>query len=56
MAEDDKIRYRDIIEPDDSIERLINQLNEVNKSYESMVNAIRAGADRIANSLLMTLL
>lgn len=51
MAEDDKIRYRDIIEPDDSIERLINQLNEVNKSYESMVNAIRAGADRIANSL-----
>lgn len=48
---DDRIRYRDIIEPDDSIERLINQLNDLNKSYETMVNAIRAGADRISNAL-----
>lgn len=51
MAEDDKIRYRDIIEPDDSIERLIKQLSDLNKSYETMVNAIRAGADRIVHSL-----
>ena len=48
---DDKIRYSDIIEPDDSIERLIGQLNDLNKSYETMVNAIRAGADRIINAL-----
>lgn len=51
MAEDDKIKYSDIIEPDDSIEKLIRQLEELNKSYETMVNAIRAGADRIVYSL-----
>ena len=51
MAEDDKIKYRDIIEPDDSIERLIKQLGELNEQYEIMVNAIRAGADRIVRAL-----
>lgn len=51
MAEDDKIKYSDIIEPDDSIEKLVKQLGELNQSYETMVNAIRAGADRIAHSL-----
>lgn len=51
MADSDKIRYRDIIEPDDSIERLTKQLNELNQSYAATVNAIRAGADRIANAL-----
>lgn len=51
MAEDDKIKYSDIIEPDDSIEKLVKQLDELNQSYETMVNAIRAGADRIVHSL-----
>lgn len=51
MAEDDKIKYGDIIEPDDSIEKLVKQLGELNQSYETMVNAIRAGADRIVHSL-----
>lgn len=51
MAEDDKIKYSDIIEPDDSIEKLVKQLGELNQSYEVMVNAIRAGADRIVHSL-----
>lgn len=51
MADDDKIKYSDIIEPDDSIEKLITQLGELNKSYETMINAIRAGADRIVHSL-----
>ena len=46
MADEDKIKYSDIIQPDDSIEKLVNQLGELNKSYETMVNAIRAGADR----------
>lgn len=51
MAEDDKIRYSDIIEPDDSIEKLIRQLSEVNRSYETTVNAIRAGAEKIAQAI-----
>lgn len=51
MAEDDKIKYSDIIEPDDSIEKLVKQLGELNQSYETMINAIRAGADRIVRSL-----
>lgn len=51
MAEDDKIKYSDIIGPDDSIEKLVKQLGELNQSYETMVNAIRAGADRIVHSL-----
>lgn len=51
MAEDDKIKYSDIIEPDDSIEKLVKQLGELNRSYETMVNAIRAGADRIVHSI-----
>src|SRR5699024_7313355 len=51
MAEDDKIKYSDIIEPDDSIEKLVKQLGELNQSYETMVNAIRAGADRIVHCL-----
>lgn len=51
MAEDDKIKYSDIIQPDDSIEKLVKQLGELNQSYETMVNAIRAGADRIVHSL-----
>lgn len=50
-AEDDKIKYRDIIEPDDSITKLISELSELNKYYETMVNAIRAGADRIVYSI-----
>lgn len=51
MAEDDKIKYSDIIEPDDSIEKLVKQLGELNQSYETMVNAIRAGADKIVHSI-----
>lgn len=51
MAEDDKIKYSDIIEPDDSIEKLVRQLSELNQSYETMVSAIKSGADKIAQSL-----
>lgn len=47
----DKIKYSDIIQPDDSIEKLVKQLGELNQSYETMVNAIRAGADRIVHAL-----
>lgn len=51
MAEDDKIKYSDIIQPDDSIEKLVKQLGELNQHYEVMVNAIRAGADRVVHAL-----
>lgn len=51
MAEDDKIKYSDIIQPDDSIEKLVKQLGELNQQYEAMVNAIRAGADRVVHAL-----
>lgn len=51
MAEEDKIKYSDIIEPDDSIEKLVKQLGELNQQYEVMVNAIRAGADKIVHAL-----
>lgn len=51
MADDDKIKYSDIIQPDDSIEKLVKQLGELNQSYETMVNAIRAGADRVVHVL-----
>ena len=51
MADSDKIRYRDIIEPDDSIERLTKQLNDLNQSYAATVNVIRAGADKSAKAL-----
>ena len=51
MTEDDKIKYSDIIQPDDSIEKLVKQLGELNQQYEVMVNAIRAGADRVVHAL-----
>ena len=51
MADDEKIKYSDIIQPDDSIEKLVKQLGELNQSYETMVNAIRAGADRVVHAL-----
>lgn len=51
MADEDKIKYSDIIQPDDSIEKLIKQLGELNQLYETMVNAIRAGADRVVHAL-----
>lgn len=49
--EEDKIKYSDIIQPDDSIEKLVTQLKELNQQYSTTVNAIRAGADRIVNAL-----
>lgn len=54
MVDEDKIKYSDIIQPDDSIEKLIKQLGELNQSYETMVNAIRAGADRVVHALKTT--
>lgn len=48
---DDKLKYSDIILPDDSIEKLLDQLESLNSTYEKTVNAIRAGADKIVYAL-----
>lgn len=48
---DDKIRYSDIIQPDDSIEKLIRQLSELSQSYKTMVDTVVSGADKVARSL-----
>ena len=37
MAEQNPIRYQDLISPDDSIEKLIGQLEELQKIYTGMV-------------------
>ena len=54
MTEGDKMRYSDIIQPDDSIEKLIRQLGELSKQYETTIGAVRAGADRIVQALKAT--
>ena len=51
MEGDDKIRYSDIIQPDDAIERLITQLTELNQTYEATVAAIKTGASKTAAAL-----
>lgn len=52
MAEGgDSIKYSDLVTPDDSIKNLITQLEAMNKSYESMVSAIRAGAEKTVKAI-----
>lgn len=48
---DDKLKYSDIIQPDDSIEKLIGQLSELNTQYEGVIASIKTGAERIARAL-----
>ena len=51
MADDGKIKFSDLIEKDDTIEYMILQLDELNKSFGTAVNAIRAGALKITHAL-----
>ena len=51
MAEQNPIRYSDLISPDDSIEKLIGQLEELNTAYTGMANSVRAQAASVAASL-----
>lgn len=51
MADEDKIKYSDIIQPDDSIEKLVKQLGELNQQYEAVTAAIKTGADKIVSAL-----
>ena len=50
-AEGDKIEYKDLISPDDSILELLIQLEQLNKSYGVMINAVRAGAKEIVHAM-----
>ena len=48
---DDTIKYSDLVTPDDSIKNLIGQLEALNKNYETMVNAIRAGSEKTVKAI-----
>jgi hypothetical protein len=49
--DEDKIKYEDLISPDDSIKNLIAQLDELNKTYGTMLDAIKTCAKDIVNGL-----
>lgn len=53
-AEGDKIEYKDLVSPDDSILELLIQLEQLNKSYGTMITAIRAGAKEIVYAMKQT--
>ena len=50
MAEN-PIKYSDLIQPDDSIEKLVRQLDEANAAYTDMAQNIKARAVSISESL-----
>ncbi len=49
--EQNPIRYQDLISPDDSIEKLIAQLTQLQASYEATADSIKSRAAAIAQSL-----
>ena len=51
MAEQNPIRYQDLITPDDSIEKLIGQLEQLRESYTNMANSVKSQAQQVAESL-----
>ena len=51
MAEQNPIRYQDLISPDDSIERLIAQLTALQSTYEATADSIRSRASSIMQSM-----
>ena len=50
-TDDGKIKFSDLIAQDDTINYMILQLDDLNKSFEKVVNAIRAGAIKITAAL-----
>lgn len=50
-AEDDKIKYSDLVAPDGSITELISQLETLQSKYGSFEKAIRQGAKGIADAM-----
>ena len=51
MAEQNPIRYSDLISPDDSIEKLIGQLEQLNEAYTGMATSVRSQAASVAASI-----
>lgn len=51
MAEQNPIKYSDLISPDDSIEKLIGQLENLQTAYEGMASSVQQRAASIASSL-----
>lgn len=49
--EQNPIRYQDLIAPDDSIEKLIGQLEELQNVYTGMVSKVKTQAETLAESL-----
>lgn len=49
--DESKIKYEDLISPDDSIKNLIAQLDELNRTYGAMLEVIKAGAKGMVNSV-----
>lgn len=53
MAEQNPIRYQDLVQPDDSIEKLIGQLDQANDAYNNLARSIQQEASRMSSSLQM---
>ena len=51
MAEQNPIKYADLISPDDSITQLISQLEKLNETYDSMAQSIIDKASSVAGAL-----
>lgn len=51
MAEQNPIKYSDLISPDDSITKLISQLEQLNEAYTGMATSVRQQAASVAASL-----
>lgn len=51
MAEQNPIKYSDLISPDDSITTLISQLEQLNEAYTGMATSVRQQAASVAASL-----
>ena len=49
--DDNKIRYEDLISPDDSIKTLIEQLTELNRTYGTVLEVVKSGAKDIVSQL-----
>lgn len=51
MAEQNPIKYSDLISPDDSIEKLIGQLESLQRTYEGVAQSVKDQAASMAASL-----
>lgn len=51
MADNDKIEYKDLVNPDDSITRLISQLEQLNTTYGKMLDSVKSNAKSVVNTV-----